>query len=238
MTDGTIPTVALPDATGVPRRHARLSDVWQLWDRLAGQILLPDLAQDLGLRYHEVYNMLRRLGLDAEQRPGNGEYQLTHEAAEALRVEHTRIQVLDRRSMKLAAAARALKVALSTAALMSRTGQLDVDPETDSSTARFVTRASVQQCWLDRQSSIRSRRWPQPAVPVAEVARFTGESSQAILNLIRAGVLEEVPGRRTAQVTTDSLRSWMANGDLTESPSAPAQLPASQSGSTQSRRIP
>ena len=101
---------------GVPRRHARLSDVWQLRDRLAGQILLPDLAQDLGLRYHEAYNMLRRLGLEAEQRPGNGEYQLTHEAAEALRVEHQRIQALHRRSMKLAAAARALKVALSTAA--------------------------------------------------------------------------------------------------------------------------
>ena len=64
--------------------------------------------------------MLRRLGLEAEQRPGNREYQLTHEAAEALRAEHQRIQALHRRSMKLAAAARALKVALSTAALMSR----------------------------------------------------------------------------------------------------------------------
>jgi len=28
MADGTIPTVALPDATGVTRRYARLSDVW------------------------------------------------------------------------------------------------------------------------------------------------------------------------------------------------------------------
>jgi hypothetical protein len=45
--------------------------------------------------------------------------------------------------MKLAAAARALNVALSTAALLSCTGQLDIDPETDSSGARFVTRTSV-----------------------------------------------------------------------------------------------
>ena len=61
---------------------------------------------------------------------------------------------------------------------MSRTGQLDVDPETDSSGARFVTRASVQQCWLDRQSKARSRRRAEPAVPLAEVARFTGESPE------------------------------------------------------------
>ena len=183
MTDGTIPTVAVPDATGVPRRHARLSDVWQLRDRLAGQILLPDLAQDLGLRYHEAYNMLRRLGLEAEQRPGNREYQLTSEAADALRVEHQRIQALHRRSMKLAAAARALKVALSTAALMSRSGELEVDPETDSSGARFVTRSSVQQCWLDRQSKSRSRRRPEPAVPVAEVVRFTGHNTTDLMDL-------------------------------------------------------
>ncbi|MDA8282087.1 MAG: site-specific integrase, partial [Actinomycetota bacterium] len=148
MTDGTIPTVAVPDATGVSRRHSRLSDIWQLRDHLAGQILLPDLAHDLGLRYHEAYNMLRRLGLEGEPRPGNGDYQLTPEAADALRVEHQRVQALHRRSMKLAAAARALKVALSTAALMSRTGQLDVDLETDSSRARFVARASVEECWL------------------------------------------------------------------------------------------
>jgi len=210
MTDGTIPTVAVPDATGVPRRYARLSDVWQLRDRLAGQILLPDVAQDLGLRYHEAYNMLRRLGLEAEQRPGNGEYQLTHEAAEALQVEQQRIQVLHARSMKLAAAARALKVALSTAALLSRSGQLDVDPETDSSGARFVTRSSVEQCWLDRQSKSRSRRLPDPAVSIAEVARFTGESQRSLMDLVRAGSLEQLPGRTSCQLTGASLRAWMA----------------------------
>ena len=211
MTDGTIPTVAVPDATGVPRRHARLSDIWQLRDRLAGQILLPDLAQDLGLRYHEAYNMLRRLGLEAEQRPGNHEYQLTHEAADALRVEHQRLQALHHRSMKLAAAARALRVALSTAALMSRAGQLDVDPETDSSGARFVTRTSVQQSWLDRQSKARSRRRAEPAVALAEVARFTGENPRALMDLVRAGILEQVPGRRAVQLTAGPLRSWMAS---------------------------
>ena len=151
MADGTLPTVALPDATGVSRRYARLSDVWAHRDRLAGRVLLPDLAEELGIAYHEAYHALRRLGLAVEQHPTSRQHHLSPEAADALRAEHQRIEALHRRSIKLAAAARQLKVALSTAALLSRTGQLEVDPETDSSGARFVTRTSVQQYWLDRR---------------------------------------------------------------------------------------
>ncbi|MDA8285612.1 MAG: site-specific integrase, partial [Actinomycetota bacterium] len=143
MTDGTLPTVTLPDATGVSRRYARLSDVWSHRGRLAGRVLLPDLAEELGIAYHEAYHALCRLGLAVEQHPTSRQYHLSPDAADALRAEHQRIEALHRRSMKLAAAARQLGVALSTAALLSRTGQLEVDPETDSSGARFVTRTSV-----------------------------------------------------------------------------------------------
>lgn len=47
--------------------------------------------------------------------------------------------------MKLAAAARHLNLAVSTIGLMAKRGELHVDPETDSSDARFVTRASVEK---------------------------------------------------------------------------------------------
>ena len=149
MADGTIPTLVVPDATGVPRRHAPLSVVWNLRERLAGQILLPDLADELGLRYHEAYNMLRRLGIDVEQRLCNREYQLTDEAAGALRVEHERIRSLHLRSIRVAAAARQLNVALSTVGLLIRRGELDLELETDSSGAKFVTRASIER-WTHR----------------------------------------------------------------------------------------
>jgi hypothetical protein len=56
-----------PHATGVSRRYARLSDVWARRDRLCGRILLPDLAEELGIAYHDAYHALRRLG-----RPGRG----------------------------------------------------------------------------------------------------------------------------------------------------------------------
>jgi len=161
MTDGTLPTVTIPDASGVSRRYARLSDVWAHRDRLAGRILLPDLAEELGIAYHEAYHTLRRLGLAVEQHPTSRQYHLTADAADALRAEHQRVLALHRRSMKLAAAARQLGVALSTVALLSRAGQLDVDPETDSSGARFVTRTSVERMRIDRP--IRTRRRLAPS---------------------------------------------------------------------------
>ncbi len=63
MADGTVAAIAAPDAQGVPRRYSRLREVWAQRDRLAQRILLPDLAEQLGVRYHEVYNTVRRLGL-------------------------------------------------------------------------------------------------------------------------------------------------------------------------------
>ena len=212
MTDGTLPAVTIPDARGIPRRYVRLATVMAHRERLAGRILLPDLAEQLGVRYHEAYQMLRRLGLAEQPREG-GDYQLTAEAAAALRAEQRRTQALHCRSMKLAAAARQLNIALSTVALLSRTGQLEVDPETDSSGARFVMRASVERYWLTRIGAKRCGRQPAAAVPLAEVARFTGETPRALTALVRTGTLEQTPGQRAAQITATSLRAWMVGRD-------------------------
>ena len=213
MTDGTLPTLVTPDAQGVPRRYARLSTVWAHRDRLAQRILLPDLAEQLGLRYHEAYNMVRRLDLDLEQHPTSRVYEVTPDAASALRAELERIQALHGRSMKLPAAAVQLHLAASTVRILAERGDLDVDPETDSSGLRFVTRASVKQYWIAHHEAKRRPAQPVAAVPVAEVARFTGETSRALMDLVRAGVLEQIPGRRVAQLTATSLRAWMADRD-------------------------
>jgi hypothetical protein len=211
MADGTLPTVVAPDDTGVPRRWVRLSDVWRHRDRLAGRLLLPDVAESLGLRYHEAYHLLRRLDLDLDQHPTTGEYELTPEAVGALRAETERIRALHRRSMKLAAAARQLRMAASTVGLMAKRGELEVDPETDSSGARFVTRSSVEAAWMARQEG-RKPATAQAAVAVAEVARFTGHTSAELVDLVKAGVLQQVPGRGQLMLTAASLRAWMAEG--------------------------
>ena len=215
MRDGTLPALTLVDARGVPRRYVRLSDVWAHREQLAGRVLLPDLAEQLGMRYHEAYHALRRLGIPVDQHPSSKEYHLTSEGADALRAEQERIQALHRRSMKLAGAARKLRVALSTAGVLSRIGQLEVDPETDSSGARFVTRASVDRCWIARIARTRHRD-PEvsTAVPLAEVARFTGRTTREILDLVHAGRLEQVPGRRTCEITASSLQSGLPPSEV------------------------
>jgi integrase len=221
MNDGIVACTVVPDAKGIPRRFARLSAVWACRDRLADRVLLSDLAEQLGLRYHELYNMVRRLDLTLDLYPGTREYQVTPEAATALRAEHERVRALHRRSMKLAAASRQLKVALSTTAMLAKSDGLDLDPVTDSSGAMFVTRASVERCWISR-SAARKRRTTQlaPGVPVAEVARFTGHSIAELMDLVRAGVLEQMPGRRACQLTATSLRAWMAARQRVETPIA------------------
>jgi integrase len=217
MANGVVTCTVVPDGSGVPRRLAKLSAVWACRDRLAGRVLLPDLAGQLGLRYHEAYQMVRRLGLDLDLYPGTREHQVTADQAAALRAEHGRVRALHRRSMKLAAASAQLEVALSTATALAKNGGLDVDPETDSSGARFVTRASVERCGAAR-SAAAQRRSAQaaPAVAVGEVARFTGYSVAELMDLVHAGVLEQVPGRRACQLTAASLHAWMASWQQAE----------------------
>jgi integrase len=213
MADGTLRSIVAPDAQGVPRRFARLSEVWACRDRLADRVLLPDLAEQLGVRYHELYHTMRGLGLVLDRHPTTGEYEVTPAAADAMRAELDRVRALHRRSMKLAAAARRLKVALSTAGVLAGNGGLELDPETDSSGARFVTRASVEQCWIARNAAQRRKAEPAVGVPIAEVARFTGHSTAELMDLVHAGILEQVAGRRAVQLTAGPLRSWMASRD-------------------------
>jgi hypothetical protein len=214
MEDGTLPVVVAPDSNGVSRKWALLSEVWAVRDRRAERVLLPDLAEQLGLRYHELYNMVRRLDLHLDLYPGTREYQVTTDAVTVLQAEHDRVKALHRRSIKLAAAARQLRVALSTAALLASRGELNFDPETDSSGARFVGRSSVDRCWIAR-SSVGRRSGRAPAgVPLAEVVRFTGYSARELMDLVRAGVLEQLPGRSACQLTPPSLRSWMVGWEV------------------------
>jgi hypothetical protein len=208
----------------VPRRYSRLSDVWALRDRLAGRLLLPQLAEKLGLRYHELYGSVHRLGLDLEQHPTSRELVVHDAAAQSLRAEHERIRALHQRSMKAAAAAPRLKVAESTARVLIKRGQLDLDPETDGSGARFVTRASVEHDWTERGGVPLQYHEPAAAVPITEVARFTGCSATELMDLIRQGVLDQIPGRRRCELTSASLRAWMASrpvADGDESETAP-----------------
>jgi hypothetical protein len=203
MRDGTLRCVIVRDGDGVERRWTRLSEVWRLRDHLRDRVLLPELAEELGVRYHELYRVSRLLGLEFEQHSTSRQFEVTPDAAECLRFEYARVRALHKRSLKLAAAAQVLNRAVSTARLMAKRGDLDIDPETDSSNATFVSRASVERC-----RDMPRRGLEEVTVPLADVVRFTGRGRIELLDLARAGVLEQVPGRGACELTASSLRSW------------------------------
>lgn len=209
MRDGTLRCVIVRDVNRPPSRRARLSDVWSLRDRMADRVRLPDLAEQLGARYHELYRMSRRLGMILERHPTSRQFEVPREAAERLRGEHARVRALHERSMKVAAAARRMGLAVSTVTLLAKRGELDTDPESDSSAARFVTRASVERYRIAQVGPSSARTLEQASIPLAEVTRFTGRGRTELLDLVRAGTLEEVPGRGPCQLTSGSVRAWM-----------------------------
>jgi hypothetical protein len=208
MTDGTLPSVVVPDGDGVPRRFSRLSEVWVYRDQLASVIRLPDLAEELGVRYDELYRSMRHLGLRPAQPATSKEFTLTPEEAHTLRAEHARVRALHRRSAKLTEAARRLKLSFTTVRLMAINGELEFDPETDTSGARFVTQDSVARCWIARNDK-KGHRGPVATIPFSDVVRFTGLGRRAVVDLIRAGILQEDPGHRgSSAVTTSSFQNW------------------------------
>lgn len=140
MRDGTLMCV-VKDGGGIGRRWARLSEVWSLRDRLGDRVLLPDLAEELGVRYQELYRTARRLGVELERHPTRRQFELPVGAAKLLRDEHARV---------------------------------DIDSETDSSDARFVTRVSVEKCRTARFGDLPNIKLKQPTVPLAGVVRLTG----------------------------------------------------------------
>ena len=111
--------------------------------------------------------------------------------------------------MKVSAAAHRLDRAVSTVNLMAKRGEIEVDPETDSSNALFVTRMSVEACMPLRVSEYTRAKTDRSPVPLADVVLFTGYSRTELLDLVQAGVLEQIPGRGVCELTAASLRSWM-----------------------------
>ncbi len=146
----------------------------------------------------ELDQLARSLGVHLEQHPTSRQFEITYETAQMLRGEHERVNPLHARSMKIAAAARQLGLAVSTVGLASKRGDLTLDAETDSSGARFVTRSSVDQCRSARIARSAHVRIDAATVPLADVIAFPGRSRTELLDLVRAGV-GTGPGARTVQ---------------------------------------
>lgn len=210
MRDGTL-SCSTTTENGRPRRRVRLSEVWSLRDRLAERILLPELAIELGARYHELYQDARRLGLRLEQHSTSRQFDISPEEAQQLRNEQDRVRRLHARATKVSSAARELNRAVSTVGLMIKRRELVLDPETDSSRARFVSRASVEEVRRASLGIASASQMEGVTLPLAAVIRFTGRSRAELMDLVHASTLEQVPGRQRCELTVASLKSWLAS---------------------------
>ena len=210
MRDGTF-SCSTTVENGRLRRRVRLSEVWSLRDRRAKRILLPELAIELGARYHELYQDARRLGLRLEQHPTSRLFDISPDEAQQLRKEQERVRRLHARAVKVSSAARELNRAVSTVGLMIKRGELALDPETDSSGARFVTRNSVEAVFTAMWGTGSASHVEGVTLPLAAVIRFTGRSRTDLMDLVHAGTLEQVPGRQRCELTVASLKSWLVS---------------------------
>jgi hypothetical protein len=88
-----------------------------------------------------------------------------------------------------------------------QTGDLEEDPESDPSGARYVTVDSVD-------ALLAARTRPKPPIvgtevlSVASVTRLTGMTPRHISELTQTRVLERRDVGRRLHITTDSLRRW------------------------------
>jgi hypothetical protein len=207
MRDQVIPTTVDSDIFGNPRRRARLSDVQAVAERLTSRTLLRDVADDIGVGYHLAWHALNRLDISPARDPRSEELLLNAEQEALLRAEFGRLAALKVRAIRLSAAATRVGVDVSTIKRFIQAGQLQEDPDTDPSGARYVTLASVEALIASR-----ARRTPPTAgtdvLSLATVARVTGLSQGQISELALQRVLQRRDIGRRFHVTTEILQHW------------------------------
>lgn len=221
MREGKLPTVTATDRFGAERRMVRHSDVQALVAEQQQRWTLPDAAEQLGVSYQEAWKAFYRLGLDATRAP-NGTLRLDGDAVDALRVEFARIARLHERSVRVADAAREVRVRPDAIYKAIRRGELVQDPETDGAGARYVTRASLEAY---RQRPDRARHAPPTRgdgneatadadgdavdlIPLRELGELTGLTPHQLKALADARRLRLVTRSRRTYVTRASVEEW------------------------------
>lgn len=210
MRDQVVPTVTDKDHFGNPRRRSRLADVEAVRERLAGRVLLRDVAVELGVGYHRAWRALHRLDL-VEMNDGapSRELILDPEQAAALRGEFERLAALFDRSMRVSAAATTLGVAFSTAQKLVRSGQLVLDDECDTFGAQYVTRSSVEALEASRSGGNHALG-SKDLIDARTVAQLTGLNQRQLSDLAVRGVLVRRDVGRRFHLTAESVERWAA----------------------------
>jgi len=180
--------------------RVRLEDVISYRDRFEGWVRIEDVAEKVGVTYHQALATIQRLALDLKTDEYTRQVLLTLGQAHAVIDEHSRIEELRRRSMTVAQAASVLNASHSSVGVWIKNGKIVADEETDSSGKTFVTRASVQG-ELDRRGMKQ-----RDVVSAAELKEWSGVDDKGTRALVALGVLHRGP---RGGYTTESVERWM-----------------------------
>lgn len=181
---------------------AQPGDVEAYRDRWGAYEMLGDIAEAAGASYHQAYTVMQRLGIEPASAPGSGLLLLNGAQAAAITAEFARIGALHQRAMRVADVCAALGAATSTVHRWIADGTLVLDPESDGSRAKFISRSSVKAEFARRG---------EPTVPAVPVAEFTGASGldvAAVRVLVSRGILAWAGRPRSQRLTRASVEAW------------------------------
>lgn len=182
---------------------AHVDDVQRCQLRAIEAVHIDDVAEEFGWSYVEVRSTLIRLGNLPAVDPQTRRIHLEEHHVRSLRQERDRLTALHERAMPVAMASAELNVPGRTVRDWVARGLLNVDPETDSSGHRFVTRESVARHQATEEAtSPRTLSWE-------DAGRLMGRSVHQVRQLVKAGELETLKVGRRVEPTAAGVAQWM-----------------------------
>ncbi len=184
----------------------------------AEAVTTSDLAEQLGIGYHTVYQWTMSGRITARRHPGTRVLVVDPADVERELAEVDRVAALRARSMTVTQAAERIECGHSMIHHWLRRNDLERDDETDSNGVIYITRESVEakaaQQAAKREQRAHRRPVPGDLVPLSEVQRRTGHTRDQINALAAAGILTRRDHDRRYHVERASLDAYQASRGL------------------------
>lgn len=203
MAEALVPSIPWSERGTGHERRVRLADAVALRERMATQVTLVRLAEELGTSYHTIYQFVRAQGLEL-QAWGERDYVVPPAAAARLREHYAHQAELHRRAVPYSVAATTLGLTVAVIERMVGEGVLDADERAHDG-RRMITRASLAGAQVAPRPRTNKTRSCDDLLVWPEVKAMTGLSSSEIDALVAVGTLVREDFQRRRHVTRISV---------------------------------
>lgn len=211
MREGSIPAVSV----SAGKRQVWKTPEADLVDFLATQGLsVKDVAEQIGLSYHQVYELLKVLDLVPEEHEAGTAIRVSVEAMELVRAEVERRAEVHLDAMYVSQAASLLNLSVEAVETLIRTGVLTTVAAPNGARARLIPNAQVES-YNRAHPVVESTPTPDDedddAVPFGEAARLLGVTKQVLTALVVTRQVRRVKrsGSRHQYVSRQSLEDHL-----------------------------